>query len=198
MINDPTCFKSVEGKCIDLLLTNRKHSFQHTNTFETGFSDHHVMMYTMFKTTFSKGAPKILKYRCYKKFSEENFFKDLSFGLRTVISGDYLAFEALFTKILNRHAPLKTKILRGNNKPIVNKSLRKAISTRSRLRNTANRTGDPADIAKYKKQRNIVKYLNDKTQKEYFKTLDLKKVDLNKKFWKTFKPFFSSKYDNRR
>ena len=50
MINDPTCFKSVEGKCIDLLLTNRKHSFQHTNTFETGFSDHHVMIYTMFKT----------------------------------------------------------------------------------------------------------------------------------------------------
>ena len=106
------------------------------------------MIYTMFKTTFPKGPPKRLNYRCYKKYSEENFFKDLSCGLITVAPGDYVSFEALFTKILNKHAPLKAKILRANNKLFVNKSLRKAISTRSRLRNIANRTGKPADIAK--------------------------------------------------
>ena len=50
VIKEPTCFKSVNGRCIDLFLTNKKYSFQHTQTFETGISDHHVMIYTMFKT----------------------------------------------------------------------------------------------------------------------------------------------------
>ena len=66
MIKEPTCFKSVKGRCIDLFLTNKKHCFQHTQTFETGMSDHHVMIYTMFKTTFIKIPPKISIYRCYK------------------------------------------------------------------------------------------------------------------------------------
>ena len=61
------------------------------------------------------------------------------------------------------------------------------------MRKIANSTDDPNDVIKYKKQRNIVKYLNNKTKKEYFKTLDPHKVDMNKKFWQTFKPFFSSK-----
>ena len=35
--------------------------------------------------------------------------------------------------------------------------------------------------------------MNDKTRKDYFKTLDPRKIDMNKKFWKTFKSFFSTK-----
>ena len=49
MIKEPTCFKNTPGRCIDLILTNRKHSFQYTQTFETGMSVHHVMIYTMLK-----------------------------------------------------------------------------------------------------------------------------------------------------
>ena len=32
-IKHKTCFKSVEGKCIDLILTNKKHSLQKSNVF---------------------------------------------------------------------------------------------------------------------------------------------------------------------
>ena len=30
MIKHPTCFKSAKGRCIDLIFTNRKHSFMHS------------------------------------------------------------------------------------------------------------------------------------------------------------------------
>ena len=73
-----TCFKSPEGRCIDLLLTNKKYSFFNTKTFETGMSDHHKMVYTIFKTKHIKLSPKYIKYRCYKKYSEESFRLDLS------------------------------------------------------------------------------------------------------------------------
>ena len=52
MMKQNTCFKGDGGSCIDLLITNSKFSFMKTNSFETGLSDHHHMIYTILKTTF--------------------------------------------------------------------------------------------------------------------------------------------------
>ena len=67
IIKGPTCFKSSKGRCIDLILTNKRHSLMKTQSFETGFSDHHHLIYTILKTTYSKVPPKKLVYRNYKK-----------------------------------------------------------------------------------------------------------------------------------
>ena len=193
MIHEPTCFKNPDGRCIDLMLTNKKYSFKNTQTFDTGESDFHRLIYTMFKTTFVKLPPKSIKYRCYKKFEISVFENDLATKLLGISPNDYSLFEKSFNEILDKHAPLKVKTIRGNNKPFINKDLRKAIATRTRLKNIANRTHDPIDIKRFKKQRNFVKNLNFKTKREYFKNLKPENLDMNKKFWKTFKVFFSDK-----
>lgn len=194
LIKTPTCFKSAAGKCIDLILTNRKHNFMKSQTFETGLSDHHHLIYTIFKTNFTNLPPKKIKYRCYKKFDHDLFRNDLSIRLDNISQGNYDSFENTFQAVLNFHAPLKTKFVRGNDKPFMTKELRKAISSRSRLKNVANKTSDPNDIRKYKIQRNLVKNLNNKIKTEYYKNLNPKKLEMGKKFFTTFKPFFSSKY----
>ena len=163
----PTCFKSKRGSCIDIFLTNKHRSFKYTNAFETGMSDHHLMIYTMFKTTFDKGKPIHIKYRSYKKFDSNIFTADLQANIYNIDNYDNL--EKYITDILDRHAPIKNKVLRANNKPFMNKTLKKAISNRSRLRNIANKTGNEIDILRYKTQRNYVTSLNRKTQKNYFK-----------------------------
>jgi len=56
----PTCFKSKNGTCIDLLLTNKHRSFKNTNAFETGMSDFHHMIFTMFRLTSDKSHLLIL------------------------------------------------------------------------------------------------------------------------------------------
>ena len=63
---------------------------------------------------------------------------------------------------LDKHHPKKTKIFRGNHKPHINKTIkRKAIMKLPQLENKANKTKDPKDILKYKKQRNyVVKLIN--------------------------------------
>ena len=38
-----TCFKG-QGSCIDLVLINRMFSFKHSNSYETGISDHHHLI----------------------------------------------------------------------------------------------------------------------------------------------------------
>ena len=52
----------------------------------------------------------------------------------------YSAFNSAFRILLNEHAPLKTKILRYNNKTFLGKQLRKEIMKRSKLKNLFNKT----------------------------------------------------------
>ena len=80
-MNAPTCFKSREGRCIDLILTNKKHSFQMSNSFETGVSDHHHMIYTMLKQSFFHIPCKKMIYRSYKNFDTAVFKADVSLFL---------------------------------------------------------------------------------------------------------------------
>ena len=172
MIKTPTCFKSPQGRCIDLMLTNKKHSFMHTRTFETGESDFHHMIYTMFKTKFVKTPPKVIKYRCFKNFTSDIFKYDLANNLYNSTTGIVSIFEETFRQTLDKHAPFKTKIVRGNNKPYINKKLRNAIATRSRLWNVAKKTKNQNDILCYKKQRNYVKKLNFITKRDYYQQLN--------------------------
>ena len=81
---------------------------------------------------------------------------------------DYEKYEQNFIKVLNTHAPKNIKILRGNHKPRYNKNLRKGIMKGSRLKDKANRSKDPVDIAYYKKQRTLVVSLNSQGKSEYF------------------------------
>ena len=93
---------------------------------------------------------------------------------------------------LNKHAPKKTKIFRGNQKPHINKTVRKAIMKRFQLKNKANKTKDPKNILKYKKQCcNVVK-LKNQSKQEHFDSLN-PFLD-SKPFWKSCKPYVSNKY----
>ena len=144
-MKDKTCFKSVNGRCIDLIISNRKYSLQHTGTVDTGLSDHHHLIYSMLKTQFVKLPPKKINYRDYSRFNESMFISDLEIFLK--YESSFYNFERLFTDIINKHAPLKTKFLRANNKPHLTKELRKAIMKRTKLKNIALRTNSSVDLA---------------------------------------------------
>ena len=106
--------------CIDLFLTNRKYSFKCSDSYETGVSDHHHMIYTMLKSCFNNTEPKLLNYRDFKHFSLEDFKEEPSAALCDC-GNSYDDFDHIFTSKLNKHAPKKKKWIRGNNKPHVNK-----------------------------------------------------------------------------
>ena len=75
MINKPTCFKNPDKpSCIDLILTNCSRSFQNSScAIETGLSDFHKLVVTVLKTTYKKSKPKIIPYRNYKSFNNDEF-----------------------------------------------------------------------------------------------------------------------------
>ena len=55
LIDSPTCYKSINPTCIDLILTNKKNHFINSTTFETGLFDHHKLITTILRKTVSKG-----------------------------------------------------------------------------------------------------------------------------------------------
>ena len=63
-IKQPTCYKNTKNpSSIDVMLTNRKGSFQNSVDIETGLSDHHKMTaVTVLKTYYKKKDPTIRKY----------------------------------------------------------------------------------------------------------------------------------------
>ena len=63
---------------------------------------------------------------------------------------------------------------------------------RSKLKNKANRTKLQEDIAKYKKQRNLVVKLNRDSKLRYFHNIQTYKN--SKPFWNVCKPYFSNKH----
>ena len=136
------------------MLTNRKHSFFRSQTFQTGFSDFHHMIYTMLKTKCNKVPPKVATYRDYSKFSEISFLTDLSNTMSEKFPANYRNFESLTAHVLEKDAPTKKAIITGNNKRHVLKELRKEIMHKSRLKNIANKSGKTEDIRRHKQQRN--------------------------------------------
>ena len=91
-------------------------------------------------------------------------------------------------KVLNLHAPMKKKIVRGNNAPCINKTLSKAFMHRSKLRNKYNKNPTESNNLLYKKQRNLCVNLLKKEKKNYYNNLDLKILGDNKKFCQRIKP----------
>ena len=75
---------------------------------------------------------------------------------------------------------------------IYNRNLRKAIMKRSRLKNKANESKNPVDIANYKKQRNLVVLLNRQAKSEYFN--EVSNTESSRPFWETCKLHFSNKH----
>ena len=158
IIKSKTFYKSQEGSCLDLIITSRHSLHQFSHVFET--SDHHLMVYTMLKSTYTKSEPKILRKSSYKDFNKESFLRDKQHGLNNICN--FAEFNVAFKAILNHHATVKQSKLRGNTKPHINKTLRKEVMKRSRRKIKANKSGKEEDKRLYNIQRNKVSKLNNK------------------------------------
>ena len=161
------------GTCIDLILTNKKHSFKNTSVIDTGLSDFHRMIFTQMKLTFEKLPPRTISFRDFKNSVKIKFDDDLQKSLtcNPQTRYDYGQFLQVFDNVLDKHAPLKKRLARGNQKPFMNETLRKAIMHRSKLLNAFNGTKKLQDLKKYRKHRNYYVKLKNKAKKQYFSKL---------------------------
>ena len=123
------------------------------------------MTVTVMKKYFKKRDPITIIYRDYRSFDGVKFRDELKKELieTQVVTLD--SFIATFKDVLDRHAPSKKKIIRGNQAPFMNKTLSKAFMTRARLRNKYYKNGTPENKLAYTKQKNFCINLLEKERK---------------------------------
>ena len=111
-----------------------------------------------------------------------------------IINGaSYEYFNDVFAEILDKHAPVKIKLVGANDGPFMTKHLRKLIMERSKAKNRYNKKGhlknrtntEFCEINGYKKQKgkSIIIYLDDKKKAgiimmDLFKAFDCLSHDL--------------------
>ena len=139
MINEKTCFIKNHSSGIDQILSNKPSSFLLSHATEAGLSDYHKLMATCMKATISHLKPKVIDYYNHKKFDERNFFSGIQrehFERKSCdTSENYENFVQKLLKVVNHHAPLKSKSVRGNYVSFMNKYRKKVIYERTRVKN---------------------------------------------------------------
>ena len=89
--NTPACFKNPGNpSCIDLLFTNSKNNFEEALVIESGLSDFHKIVVSVLKSQFKKKYPKVIIYRNYKYFENEEFSNKLEneLGKKRIINSN--------------------------------------------------------------------------------------------------------------
>ena len=194
IITGKTCFKKTRGTSIDILLTNRLRSFLKTGIFETGLSDHHKVILSFFRSYFSRIPPNTIQYRKYKTFKESSFLHELD---QELLKGDmyknnrdmFSSFTETFRRVLDKHAPLKTKRVRGNQSPFMTKELSKEAMNKSKTRNKYIKWPSGENFLVMKRAKNYCNNLTRATKKNFFHRVTKSGFANNKKFWITVKPF---------
>ena len=73
LANGVICFKSENGTCIDVMLTNRPRCFHNTRLIEIGLSDCHKMVVFAIRAFFKRLASKEIECRNFKTFDHNEF-----------------------------------------------------------------------------------------------------------------------------
>ena len=117
-----------------------------------------------------------LIYRDLKNFSNQQFRTELVLykNENNVGASQFELFQTITIGLLNKLAPSKKKT------SFITKEVRKAIMTRSRLRNKFLRTKSQEYKQAYNKQRNLCVTMVRKAKKYYFNNLNVRNITDNK------------------
>ena len=100
---------------------------------ETGLSDFHKIVSTVMSNTYNRQESIKIFYHDYSNFDNTKIlegFIELNYHppkLQNDINGKYNNPVTMLKKVLHKHAPLKSRIIRGNQTPFMNKELSKAV-----------------------------------------------------------------------
>ena len=200
VIKGPTCFKSLENPTLlDIILTNSPNTIKKTINVALGISDFHNYISAATRMSCPSNEPKLIQYRSFKKFNENDYLNDLQVAPFHVSQtfedvDDQLWFHnTLLLDIIDKNAPQKQRIVKCNQLPYMNDNLRKAINVKASLRRKFNKNRSQVNWEKFRKQRNLVNKLKKTSLQKYFNDKCNDSNNKGKHFWQVVKPFMTNK-----
>ena len=125
-----------------------------------------------------KNYTKTIKKRIYRNFDPTEFVNDIRLAKQRgkfdqihdtydiEVAGDL--FTAVFSEVLNKHAPIKVIQNRRNYVPYLSAEIKKLMAERDFFKQEAARYGDAVSYNKYKELRNKITSLQRKAESTYY------------------------------
>ena len=101
----------------------------------------------------------------------------------------YSTFTKVFRLVLDKHAPLKVKKVRGNQCPFMTKELSQTIMNKSKIRNKYQKWRSRENFLALKEAKKLCYKLPKSVKKAYFLKVTGKGFANNKSFWNTVRLF---------
>ena len=155
------------------------------------------MIITSLRAHIPRLRTKKIIYRSLKKYDKETFLEALQEKINTcttnetAISYDWMV--NVVVEVLDKYAPMKTKMLRGNQSRFMNKSLSKAIMKRSSLKSKYLKNRNNLNRKNYTKQRNLCVTLKREAIKDVFRRATINLKGKPKPFYDLIKPYLTNK-----
>lgn len=183
---------------IDVLLSNRPDVFQYSGNYYPCLSDH-ALIYGVLKQKINPNKPKCITFRSYKNFDPDVYKQLLSSApwhigqLFDEVDDQVYVWNLLINDILDEVTPVKRMRVRDKDVPFMTPEWKRAIRAKRKATSKYLKNKTPENWELRRKSRNEATKQRRIAIKEYWrkKSEDLKNNP--KAFFKTFKPFLSSK-----
>ena len=197
-INEPTRVTKTTSTLIDLAFSNRPELIVTSGVEHLGISDH-SLIYICRKISIPPKEPKIILTRQFKNYDRDTFCRDLNeiFHIQTNHSEDpnslWHDWKTKFLLVSDMHAPQVSRKVKSEYAPWITETIKRNIYHRDFLKKKAVKTGSSNLHDAYKRARNDVNRLIEKTKAEYF-TKAINNTDKNpKEMWKTINKLTNKK-----
>jgi hypothetical protein len=171
---DGTTRSITSTSLIDHIYTSIPREHLTINNIPFGGSDHHLvyLVYKKHKLTVER---KILEFRCFRKINKESFEQDINnidwsfLNDPREVNESVRKFENSILNILDKHAPLKRKAIKGTNVPWFNSEILQMCKDRDAAKKEACKSKTEFDWKCYTKLRNAINSKLRSAKREYFR-----------------------------
>ena len=192
MINEPTRIQKKSATLIDHIYCTDRRLIAESGTAELHLSDHRLIYCSLNcqKSKTHTATQRSLRFRSYAKLNEFKLKHDLTIQPWSTIDAFsdvndmYNSFINLFVSCWERHAPLKSKIVRNNSCPWFNNDCLASMRTRDRAYQRFKQSGNDSDWMSYKSARNYVNSIIRNAKRAFF--IDSARAN-PKTFWRNVK-----------
>ena len=195
VVKEPTRITDTSATCIDLFVTNRLNFILDVRVLPNFCSDHcPVKIEVSMKISKQKSYKrKIRKYEQADFASISNELESRNWSAlfeNNSVNENYSQFLNILNETCDKYIPSKVVVIRPDDKPFMNSSIRKAIRKRNRVHYKAKTTNNPGHWAQYRALRNdVIKLVRD-AKAQYKDKLTSQLIDKNippGKWWRIAK-----------
>ena len=200
IVDKPTRATENSSTTIDLIFVNNSHRIVQSGVLDSSISDHNVVFCTI-KGGVKKLPPKVFEYRCFKNYDKEAFLEDLNnvpwSAIESTNDVDDALFlwESLLNGVVDDHAPMRTKRVKGKQSPWLTNKLLELRRDRDYHRRKARFSNSKYHWQMYRKLRNFTNREEKRLKSDYYCRLIEDARGDSSRMWKAIKETLPSKHN---